>query len=470
MTLPVLAEGEPDESFPRELLYREIESIDENGNKIIRREEIEPIAADVRGETKAKRKKRIREETVRLAAALYGLAYDDVKQRHREQRIKMMAAISGICAGVFFIFGIVCMGLSMKINSQKIYIEQQHEELQEQYREEQIKYAESMALVSDVLLKGGRCKDAVYAVRSVMPSSIDDNEEKVYMPSTEYALSNALGTYEMDSYIPFDIEALPDDDSFWGKADGYDFINDYLDSQQIIYAYPLGDTRTLLFTNHSKTYIYDEDTSRIYESTKTTFSEPPDGYLLAAVINDNKLYMWFSQTDYMVIYKYIEPDKENFVSSISRAEMNSRGFNNLYQGDTAVSDDGKYSITIGLNNTIIITDVKKNAVIKRLYDISGSFCGLEKLGERDEYILLAGGKYSYRLNKDFDIITRIPFYYGFENDGETLLTYVYVSDTGDVDIYRQKLVTYDELIKEADSMIDGYEPTEEIKERYKMIK
>jgi len=150
--------------------------------------------------------------------------------------------------------------------------------------------------------------------------------------------------------------------------------------------------------------------------------------------------------------------------------MNSRGYNILNQGDTAVSDDGKYSITIGLNNTVIITDVRKNAVIKRLYDISGSFYGFEKLGERDEYILLAGGKYSYRLNKDFDIIARIPFYYGFENDGETLLTYAYASDTGDVDIYRQELVNYDELIKEADSLIDDYEPTEEIKERYKMIK
>ena len=58
--LAVLVEGEPEESFPKELL------VDDEGKPV------EPLAADVRGATKAEITKKLKTEIMRLAAPLLG--------------------------------------------------------------------------------------------------------------------------------------------------------------------------------------------------------------------------------------------------------------------------------------------------------------------------------------------------------------------------------------------------------------
>jgi hypothetical protein len=406
---------------------------------------------------------------------MYGLPYDDIKQRHREQKIKTVAAVSGICAGVFFIFGMVCMGLTIKINSQKKYIEQQQEQLQEQYREEQVKYAESMSVVSDTLLKEGRMIDAVYAARIAMPSSLED-ESLPYLVSTEYALSNALGQYEQDVYVPYDTEPLDKNDDAWSYDGSYSFLDMYMSGFTIIYSYPLDEDRILVFTSDSKTYVYNNSDKTILEATTNTFSQPPSGYLTAAYINDDKLYMWFTHADYVSVYKYRKPDKNNLTGYTNSREVYARNGHMLEEGEEVLSDDGKYKLLVGPNRTIIISNAKNDKVVKRLYDLRGTIYGLDRLGNKNAYILRVSGKYSYLLNEDFDIKARIPFYYGYEDDGDTLLTYVFLSNKKDVidgknmEIYRQPLATYEDLIEEADDLIDGFELSEEIKDRYKMLK
>ncbi|MBR5359776.1 MAG: toll/interleukin-1 receptor domain-containing protein, partial [Lachnospiraceae bacterium] len=74
--LAVLIEGEPDESFPPQLLT------DDEGNPV------EPLAADVRGADRKERNTKFKTEILRLAAPVIGCTYDDLKQRHRERIIK----------------------------------------------------------------------------------------------------------------------------------------------------------------------------------------------------------------------------------------------------------------------------------------------------------------------------------------------------------------------------------------------
>ena len=161
--LLVLAEGEPEESFPELMTYEEVETLDDNGNKVIERRSIEPLAADVRGANNKQRLKAMDIAVIKLAAAMFGLNYDDVKLRHREQKLKRRIRIwSSIAAAVAF-FACVCLFLLAKINSQNI-------ELQD-------KYASSQAMAAEELLGAGRREDALYATISVLPKHGDYNAE-----------------------------------------------------------------------------------------------------------------------------------------------------------------------------------------------------------------------------------------------------------------------------------------------------
>lgn len=84
--LAVLVEGEPDQSFPAQLLT------DDEGNPV------EPLAADVRGNSKREMTRKLKTEILRLAAPLLGCTYDDLRQRHKERRMKQIAAGAAVVA------------------------------------------------------------------------------------------------------------------------------------------------------------------------------------------------------------------------------------------------------------------------------------------------------------------------------------------------------------------------------------
>lgn len=181
--LLVLAEGEPDESFPELMTYEEVETVDANGNKVIERRTLEPLAADVRGANNKQRLKAMDIAVIKLAAAMFGLNYDDVKLRHREQKLKRRIRIWSSIAAAVAVFACVCLILLAKINSQNI-------ELQD-------KYASSQAMASEELLGAGRREDALYATTSVLPKHGDYNAEAYK------ALIKAIGPYSTgESLIP----------------------------------------------------------------------------------------------------------------------------------------------------------------------------------------------------------------------------------------------------------------------------
>lgn len=127
--LAVLAEGEPRESFPPEILTEEYESVDEYGNTVINIRNVEPLAADVRGRNKRTIKKRIKEESLRLLAPIFGLSYDDLKQRHRERHIKRIVMISSIISAFLLVFGIVSTTMAITIHRQSKIVKEGYSQL-----------------------------------------------------------------------------------------------------------------------------------------------------------------------------------------------------------------------------------------------------------------------------------------------------------------------------------------------------
>ena len=190
--LVVLAEDEPCNSFPEILTYEEYTHIDENGNSITERRELEPLAADTRGADKKEIVRAIDNAVIKLCSVIFDLNYDDLKQRHRERKFKRMISFFSVAAALILFFAASVTAMLVRISSQKATIQEQYAILQD-------KYPGTMSDASRRLLGEGRRKDAVYAARSVLP----DDPGAPRNSSALSSLYSALGVYGTgDSYEP----------------------------------------------------------------------------------------------------------------------------------------------------------------------------------------------------------------------------------------------------------------------------
>ena len=172
--LAVLVEGEPIDSFPEQLL------VDEDGNNV------EPLAADVRGENKFQMEKKLKTECIRLVASIIGCNYDDLKQRHRERRMKKFFAIAISVAAFAIAFGIYASYNLAKIN--------------ENYQAKLINESKTLAATSLDVLEAGDRKTATLIALEGLPK----NGERPLVPESIYALAKSLNTYEIGNALTHD--------------------------------------------------------------------------------------------------------------------------------------------------------------------------------------------------------------------------------------------------------------------------
>ena len=116
--LCVLIEGEPNTSFPDEVLYHE-EKVKNKAGKIVKKKVYcEPLAMDVKGANKKEVYKKMKQELIRIMAPLYKLDYDDIKRRHEERELKRKARIFKSIALASVIFAIYSFILFSRIYMQ----------------------------------------------------------------------------------------------------------------------------------------------------------------------------------------------------------------------------------------------------------------------------------------------------------------------------------------------------------------
>ncbi|MDE6751044.1 MAG: TIR domain-containing protein [Lachnospiraceae bacterium] len=211
--LLVLTEGEPSDSFPEELLYREETVTADDGSITIRKVPAEPLAADVRGHSRKEILKKIKSEILRLAAPMFGCGYDDLRQRHREQKMRKVIALSLAGSAICLLFGLVSMTMALRIRRQNMQIseqlkeiEQQSEEIAVQAEEIEKQYAEavrsnciSLAKESANLLEKGDRIAAIETALQAFPGG--SNEDIPYTPEAAYALAESLNLYENNTKI-----------------------------------------------------------------------------------------------------------------------------------------------------------------------------------------------------------------------------------------------------------------------------
>lgn len=108
--IAVIVRGEPADSFPASFIEQKtVRKILPDMTVVERIETIEPVASDLRAETRSRWKEALSYETVRIIASILGLHPDDLEQRHRMRRRKAVVAlvsvIAAVCLGAAGIFG-----------------------------------------------------------------------------------------------------------------------------------------------------------------------------------------------------------------------------------------------------------------------------------------------------------------------------------------------------------------------------
>ena len=124
--LTVLANGEPEDSFPAQLRF-----VQQEGRMV----EIEPLAGDVRGSTLSESLKKLGREKLRLLAPILNVSYDALRQRARRKKVR--TAVAAAAAVIVLLGGFLTYALvkNAQITAQNEQIKIQNEEIVRQNEE-----------------------------------------------------------------------------------------------------------------------------------------------------------------------------------------------------------------------------------------------------------------------------------------------------------------------------------------------
>lgn len=349
--LAILVEGEPNESFPSQLLN------DENGNPV------EPLAADVRGDNIKEVNKKLKTEIIRLAAPILHCSYDDLRQRHRERRIKK---IFSIVTAAFVIIAALGIGFG-------IYNARMANEIAKNYKEKQITQSKSLADTSLSLYKEGDLKTAALVAVSALPSEQND---RPYVADAENALSKALHVYDSSSIITKKASFKHDltvADMYFDETGNYlvtidrsatvyvwdmekeecifkvyaDFSS-YGDVESTLYANVISDKLVIVRTSSVSAYsldgtlMYREESEKEYHSCKESLES---GLLVLETVSSVLVF----DTDILEVTAKIDcPDESKYIQ------------------ETAISKNGKYiAVSYGdmsTGYTIFVSDINGKIV------------------------------------------------------------------------------------------------------------
>lgn len=182
--LVAIADGEPENAFPKVLTFEEIIKTDENGNEIKETITHEPLAADCRAEKTPERNKKVDLAVIRLIASIFSLNFDDLKQRQRESVIARRRRRAIITIAVLLVIVAQALYFLGKISKQNKEIKEKNES--------------ALAASANTLFSEGKRMDAVYTARSILPDKYNKNINN----EACVALMNALEIYtKSDTYV-----------------------------------------------------------------------------------------------------------------------------------------------------------------------------------------------------------------------------------------------------------------------------
>ena len=125
--ITLLVSGEPKDSFPEELTYREMTTVNENGEEVKVKVEVEPLAANIKADTLKESMKKLNTEYLRIAAPLLGCDFNDLFQREKRREAARRRRVFGAVSGVLSVITGISVVSALTINSKNVQIKKQNE-------------------------------------------------------------------------------------------------------------------------------------------------------------------------------------------------------------------------------------------------------------------------------------------------------------------------------------------------------
>lgn len=182
----ILADGEPEEVFPKQLT-----EIEKDGQIV----QIEPLAVDIRGENDTDVYKNLKKERFRFFSSMLSVNYDELKNRQRERMLKMTIAASG---GVLLVLaGVLTVILVKNAQLGEAYdaLDSSYEALEASNRDTLKGESYYLSEYADEAYDNGDKKTAMMLALQALPNSLDD-PERPYVSQAMRSLTKALGVYD----------------------------------------------------------------------------------------------------------------------------------------------------------------------------------------------------------------------------------------------------------------------------------
>ena len=249
--LPVLIEGEPEESFPESILAYG-----------------EPMAADVRGKNEKEVLKKVKKELPRLIAPILHCSYDELKQRARNYQIKRMLIGTSVALVAVASFAAYAVFQSARLNKE--------------YQETRRNQARNMAQTSEKLLEQG---DRIGALKTALAVQTENpNSKEALVPEQMKALNDALYSYVTGNLLDFHpIRAEYTEDKLAGKIEWNQSKEYYMALGSLGYIY--------FFEGKTGKCIWKEFGGNLDEKVKGFFSATFIDDSTAALLAEKKIFI-----------------------------------------------------------------------------------------------------------------------------------------------------------------------------------
>ena len=217
--LTVLVDGDPYETIPEILLYRDV--VDPVTGEVTK-EPLEPLSCDWR----LGKKQAMREELPRLAAVLLGCSYDELRQRQRQYKMRRLmtilgaATVASLCLTAYFLYTSIIIRQAnddlhaaneeiSRVNGELISaneeISQANEEIRQANVQIQANLDEALRNQSQYLSSAaterytaGDRMTAISLAKAALPTA---DSPRPYVPAAELTLTEALGLYTTERNV-----------------------------------------------------------------------------------------------------------------------------------------------------------------------------------------------------------------------------------------------------------------------------